>query len=169
MVDLTSGEVSELLAGPSTESAAMISPSGRWVAYQSDETGSAEIFVRPFPDVDGGRWQISQGLGMAPAWGSDDSAIVYFEGKAEAWAVVSVAVDTRDGFRVGARRTLFTVDKSSILPPGGTGWTRSVDLHPDGERVLLMEIVDDEQPDSTEVILVQNFVAELERLAPRKN
>ena len=34
-----------------------ISPNGRWVAYQSDETGREEIYVRPFPNTDGGRWQ----------------------------------------------------------------------------------------------------------------
>jgi len=45
-----------------------ISPDGRWLAYQSTESGQAQIFVRPFPNVDSGRSLISAGGGTRPAW-----------------------------------------------------------------------------------------------------
>ena len=46
-------------------------PDGRWVAYASSESGGMEVFVRPFPNVDEGRWQISSGGGL----GSDDGRV----------------------------------------------------------------------------------------------
>lgn len=45
-----------------------ISPDGRWLAYQSNETGRAEIYVRPFPNIDEGKWQISSAGGQSPKW-----------------------------------------------------------------------------------------------------
>ena len=45
-----------------------MSPDGKWLAYESDESGQLEVFVRPFPDVQAGRWQISFGGGVQPAW-----------------------------------------------------------------------------------------------------
>ena len=45
---------------------AEISPDGRWLAYHSNESGQDEIYVRPFPDANSGRWQISTGGGARP-------------------------------------------------------------------------------------------------------
>jgi eukaryotic-like serine/threonine-protein kinase len=45
-----------------------LSPDGHWLAYQSDEAGQNQIWVRPFPNVDGGQWQISTGGGITPVW-----------------------------------------------------------------------------------------------------
>ena len=56
-----------LLAESYDELQPSISPDGRWLAYVSSETGAREVFVRPFPEVDQGKWQISQGGGDEPA------------------------------------------------------------------------------------------------------
>ena len=48
-----------LLESDFNEDNGVVSPDGRWLAYQSDETGQPEVHVRPFPNVDGGRWQVS--------------------------------------------------------------------------------------------------------------
>ena len=45
---------------------AALSPDGRWIAYQSNASGQDEIYVRPFPAVDEGRWQLSTGEGTHP-------------------------------------------------------------------------------------------------------
>ena len=45
-----------------------VSPDGRWLAYQSNESGLPEVYVRPYPDVDAGRSQISTERGSRPAW-----------------------------------------------------------------------------------------------------
>jgi Tol biopolymer transport system component/tRNA A-37 threonylcarbamoyl transferase component Bud32 len=55
----------QFLASPSDEVSPSISPDGRWIAYASDESGTAEVYVRPYPDA-GNAWQISSGGGIAP-------------------------------------------------------------------------------------------------------
>ena len=59
------------------ERAAALSPDGRWLAYESDETGQTEVYVRPFPDVAGGKWQASANGGRAPLW-SHSGRELYF-------------------------------------------------------------------------------------------
>ena len=55
-----------LLQTPFEELNAEISPDGRWLAYQSNESGPDEIYVRPFPNVDAGKWQVSTSGGRSP-------------------------------------------------------------------------------------------------------
>ena len=45
----------------------LFSPDGRWLAYEADESGEFEIYVRPYPAVNGGRWLISNGGGVQPS------------------------------------------------------------------------------------------------------
>ena len=45
-----------------------LSPDGRWLAYVSNEAGREEIYVRPFPDADSGRWLVSTDGGVEPVW-----------------------------------------------------------------------------------------------------
>src|SRR6266571_8027514 len=53
------------------------SPDGRWVAYQSNQSGRDEIYVRPFPDVNAGRWQVSTGGGAKPLWARNGRELFY--------------------------------------------------------------------------------------------
>ena len=55
---------------------ARLSPDGRWIAYQSNETGSHEVYVRPFPKG-GGKWQVSAGGGSQPQWQPDGRVLYY--------------------------------------------------------------------------------------------
>lgn len=55
-----------------------ISPDGHWLAYQSNESGSFEIYLRPFPRVDNGKWQVSSGGGIQPAWSPAGNELFYF-------------------------------------------------------------------------------------------
>jgi hypothetical protein len=56
---------------------AAVSPDGRWLAYQTDESGRDEIYVRPFPDVDAGLWQVSTGGGRQPVWARTGRELFY--------------------------------------------------------------------------------------------
>jgi Tol biopolymer transport system component len=58
---------------------AQFSPDGKWVAYESDESGRAQVYVEPFPRVDGNspRWQISTGGGGQPKWRGDGKELFY--------------------------------------------------------------------------------------------
>jgi len=66
-----------LLATPANESRAVLSPDGRWMAYESDESGTAEVFVRSFRGP-GGRWQLSEQGGGYPRWTADGRAVYFW-------------------------------------------------------------------------------------------
>ena len=59
------------------ENAPVLSPDGRWLAYVSDETGQDEVWVRPFPNVDAGRWQVSARGGTEPLWAHSGRELFY--------------------------------------------------------------------------------------------
>ena len=48
-----------LVSTPARETSPALSPDGKWLAYASDESGTFEIYVRPFPNVATARWQVS--------------------------------------------------------------------------------------------------------------
>ena len=80
------------------------SPDARWVAYTSDESGTNEVYVRPFPNTGGGRWQVSNGGGAEPRWSGDGRA-VYFVSTAQ--YLVEARVQTSPTFRVSGLTPLF--------------------------------------------------------------
>jgi Tol biopolymer transport system component/tRNA A-37 threonylcarbamoyl transferase component Bud32 len=82
-----------------------LSPDGRWLAYTSDESGRDEVYVRPFPDVETGRWQISRDGGAEPVW-SHSGRELFFRSETPV-AVVSVPVLAGAGFATGERQVLF--------------------------------------------------------------
>ena len=66
-----------LLQTPADESLAQVSPDGKWMAYQSDETGTLQIYVRPFPSGSGNKSQISTDGGMWPRWRADGKELFF--------------------------------------------------------------------------------------------
>ena len=85
------------LGSEANESAARFSPDGRFVIYQSDESGASEIYMRTFPDG-AGKWQISKGGGGNPRWSRDGKEIVY---NASGAAIMGVKVSINTGVQVG--------------------------------------------------------------------
>ena len=71
---------SSLFQAPGTTLQGALSPDGRWLAYQSNENGRFDIYVRPFPDVDGGIWNVSASGGQYPVWSGDGSEIFILAG-----------------------------------------------------------------------------------------
>jgi serine/threonine-protein kinase len=109
----------------------MISPDGRWMAYSSNESGHHEVYVRPFPEVNKGRWQVSTGGGESPLWSPDGQELFYLSGD----SAMAVAVRTEPSFSLGTPKTLF---RGMYVRPGttdGIPW----DIHPDGKRFLMMK------------------------------
>jgi Tol biopolymer transport system component len=66
-----------LLQTPADESLAQVSPDGKWLAYQSDETGSLQVYVRPFPEGSGNKSQISTDGGVWPRWRGDGKELFF--------------------------------------------------------------------------------------------
>ena len=102
------------------------SPDGRWLAYVSLESGTAQVYVRPFPSADG-KWQVSQGLGLEPRWTPDGRRLFYRTTE----GLKYVSVDASEGFRVG-RPVL--VDQGPIGPP----FNMTYSFPPKGERLLAL-------------------------------
>ena len=101
----------------------------------SNELGKPEIYVRPFPDVNKGRWQVSINSGASPLWPPDGRELFYFNEADGSIAAVSVA--TAPVFKPGAPRKLFS--RTAYLGGGsipGTPW----DIHADGKRFLMMKM-----------------------------
>ena len=71
------GALAPLLGTAIANDNAVISPDGRWIAYEARESANREVFVRPFPDVESGRWQISSGGGMWPVWSRDGRELFF--------------------------------------------------------------------------------------------
>ena len=82
-----------------------VSPDGRWIAYQSTESGQDEIYAQPFPNVNDGKWQISRGGGVTPLWGPDGRELFY-RGLADN-AMMVVTLDTEPTFNPGNPALLF--------------------------------------------------------------
>jgi len=77
MMTMDKRQKTSLVATPFEERNPTVSPDGRFMAYESLEGGRAQIFVTTFPDLNGGRWQISTDGGIKPAWSSDGKELFY--------------------------------------------------------------------------------------------
>jgi Tol biopolymer transport system component len=140
-----------------------ISPDGRWVAYLSNESGQEEIYVRPFPDADRSRWQISTGGGTRPLWARSGKEIFYL---GPSGAMMSASVEGGSTFRAGSSTRLF--EGSYVLAANPSG--RTYDVSPDGQRFLMIKVGDgsDQTAAPANIVVVQNWFEELKRLVPTK-
>jgi serine/threonine-protein kinase len=159
------GDFQPFLATQFQESEASFSPDGRWVAYQSNESGRNEVYVRPFPPT-GGRWQVSDEGGAYPRWARDGSELFYRTDE----GIMAVGVRaTGDGF--GASRPRLVVSGSFVggiggVPVGGSTFA-DYDVGPDG-RFVVFPSPGEEAPNVQLARVVVNWFAELRRLAPRR-
>jgi Tol biopolymer transport system component len=135
-----------------------ISPDGRWVAYDSDESGSFEVYVRPFPDVNAGRWQISERGGVHPRWGRNGRELFYVA--PDGWAM-SVPMQPGAGSAFGGATRVADLS-SSYNPRGG----RMYDVSLDGTRILALR--DADETGRAEIHVVLNWLEELKQRVPTR-
>ena len=105
-----------------------VSPDGRWIAYQSNESGRAEIYVQPYPGP-GGKWQVSTGGGIQPQWRGDGKELFYM---APDQSLMAVPVAAGETFESGNPVALFRA-RLTELSLTGCGWA----VTSDGQRFLL--------------------------------
>lgn len=154
------GEVTPLVRTMFTERSAEVSPDGRWLAYQSNESGQDQIYVRPFPDVGGGRWQVSPGGGTKPVWARNGRELFYLD---VAGALVTVPIRTEPAFTAGDPSKLFDARYRSAIS------SRSYDVTPDGRRFLFIKNAAGPAAATSpapSLVVVQNWDQELKRLVP---
>jgi serine/threonine protein kinase len=128
---------------PAEESSPMFSPDGRWIAYQSNETGRAEIFVRPFLR-EGSAVQVSTGGGTNPHWTKGGREVVY-RGLDGQVITVTVAIDERDAVRAGPPVPLFPLSPNAGVAPA----------RGDGQRFLVRLPVD--QSPASPITILMNW------------
>ena len=112
---------------------AEVSPDGRWLAYESNESGRNEIYVRPFPNVDAGKRQVSTNGGSEPLWARNGQELFY----ESMGALMRVPVKMASTFEAGTPRKLF--DGPYLFHPPGGGLGRMYDVSVDGERFLMVK------------------------------
>jgi serine/threonine-protein kinase len=149
------GTPTVFLATPAAETEPMFSPDGRWIAYVSNESGTSQVYVRPFPGA-GGKWQVSSTGGSDPTWSRTRPELLY---RSLAGAVMVVP---------------YKVEGDSFLADQARPWSdfflpsrprqRVFDLHPDGERIGASVTSTPSAQDK--VVFVFNFFDELRRITP---
>jgi eukaryotic-like serine/threonine-protein kinase len=124
---------------PFAETDGRISPDGQWVAFVSNETGQAEIYVQPFPGP-GPRSRISLSGGTAPRWRRDGRELFYLAHDNVLTAVSIARNESR--FDAEPSRALFTLATTSSYEPS-----------PDGQRFLVTAVVSGASP----ITVIQNW------------
>ena len=150
--DHTSETVSEtVLSREFNERSAALSPDGAWLAYESNESGPYEVYVRPFPDVEAGKWQVSTAGGQAPLWSRDGTELFYRASN----RLMVVAVQTDPSFSRGTPQTLFE----------GT-FSAGYDISPDGRFLMIKRGDELNEEASSQVNIVLNWFEELKARVP---
>ena len=146
--------IERLVQSDATNYTAAISPNGTLVAYADHSTGGAEVYVAPFPGP-GSPVRVSTSGGGYPKWSADGRELYYRNGPRRRQVWVVPVLETQPTFKHGSPTLLFEGDYSTY--GGGGGW----DLDPTTDRFLMVK-----QDPETELILVQNWSHELQRLVP---
>ena len=140
----------------------IVSPDGRWLAYEANSSGSSEIYVRPFPNVAGGQWQISTAGGRQPLWARSGKELFYVGADG---ALVSVPVEAR-GANWNAGTPTKLLDRRYFV--GNISGGRAYDVSPDGQRFLMIKVPGSDGGAPPALIVVQHWDEELKRLVPTK-
>ncbi len=148
--------------------APQISPDGQWMSYDSTESGQNEVYVRPFPDVDKGKWQVSTSGGGASLWSPKGRELFYLSNENY---VMAPAVETESTFSFGTPRVLFKSRYAGAGPFSGRATGIPWDISPDGRHFLMMKEVGNTPSGSTgprKINIVLNWLEGLKQRVPVK-
>jgi serine/threonine-protein kinase len=162
MLDLHTRRVEFLVRTPFQELNAEVSPDGRWLAYDSNESGIDEVYVRPFPDVDAGRWQVTTGGGGRAKWARNGRELFFLN---RANDLMAVSVSGGSTWEPGPPKKIldaryFYGEVNNTNPP--------YEVSLDGTQFLMMKVAEGTEQSArpVDIIVVRNWFEELRRLAP---
>jgi serine/threonine-protein kinase len=135
-----------------------VSPDGRWIAHTSNESGRTEVYVRPFPDVERGRWQVSTDGGTMPRWAKDGRELIYRRGEDSDRRSWVSAIQPGASFVAGAPTQIAT---------RVTNASSAYDVAADG-RLLVTVPAGGTEAEATcnRIVVVQNWFDELKARVP---
>jgi len=137
------------------EVAPALSPDGRWLAFASDESGRYEIYVRPYPDVNAGRWQVSANGGTEPLWSHNGHELLYRDATG---GFIAVQILPGPAFTSGAQTRLFSSQTFE-----GDFTNHLYVVLPGDSAFLFVRAVQARGPQSApSLVLVRNWFQELE-------
>jgi serine/threonine-protein kinase len=143
-----------------------VSPDGRWLAYQSAESGQLQVYVQRHPGP-GPRYQVSTDGGMSPIWRADGRELFYARPEfatplPQSGRITMMAVPVTLGpdLTLGAPAALFDGSYEMNVP------ARAYDVSADGEHFFLLRAVERPRNVITQIVVIQNWFQELEKLAP---
>jgi hypothetical protein len=141
----------------------IISPDGRWLAFESNSSGAFEIYIRPFPNVGGGQWEVSTAGGTQPLWARNGKELFYLGADG---ALLRVPVEASGAtWHAGTPTKLFEGRYSTGAGIGG----RQYDVSRDGQHFLMIKTPGtDASAAPPALIVVQHWTEELKRLVPIK-
>ena len=151
-----------LLDADYAEGEPALSPDGRWLAHYSYETGTPLIWVRPFPDIDGGQWNVSLSIGVQPVWSPDGRQLFYRDaGAAHLWVA---EIQTELTFSNSSPEPLFSLSGYAVA--GGPDQARLFDLAPDGDRFIFRTAGTGDDESFNGLIFVEHWFEELTARVP---
>ena len=155
--------VEMLLDAEFSETEPALSPDGRWLAYQSRETGTPLIYVQPFPNIDDGQWNVSLGFGADPVWSPDGRELFYR-------SLTDLMVAQTETEPTFSHRTPEPLFRRLQGMAGGFGTGRRFDIAPDGDRFIVRKLGTAEQTGDDDplsgLIFVENWFEELKARVP---
>jgi len=122
--------VTPLLQTKFDERNGIVSPDGRWLAYESNSSGPVEIYVRPFPNVGGGQWLVSTAGGRQPLWARSGKELYYLSADG---ALMAVPIHSTPAFSPGTPTKLFDTRYFAV------GNARTYDVSRDGQTFLMIK------------------------------
>ena len=143
-----------LLQSTANEVHGQISPDGRWIAYESDESGAYETYVQSFPKG-GQKIRVSESGGLQPRWRRDGRELYFLD---PAGRLMATSVQPRPELRVGRPEPLFQSNVVGVL--GGLGTNAHYDVTPDGQRFIVASRASDIADPPITIVL--NWQAALE-------
>jgi serine/threonine-protein kinase len=149
-----SGKTSAFLETPAAESNPVFSPDGRYLAYESNESGKVEVIIVPYPSR-AGKWQISSGGGTNPIWSPSGDVLYFARGR----MLYAATIHAGAGFDYSAPKVAL------VLPPDASTLTG---VSADGKRFSMLTIPFD-QLNTSELTLVTDWFQEVKQAFGRND
>ena len=137
------------------EEAIAVSPDGHWLAYESNETGRTEVFLRPFPGTESGKWQVSSGGGYSPLWARNGKELFYVNARRE---MMAAPIQAGSMPRLGEPRLLFPLGNRLYMT--FNEYYTPFDVAADGRFIMARSVTPDSDLDLP-LVVADNWLEEL--------